>query len=173
VHARGKIIPVGLTPLTVLDSEADVAVFRLDQSITPPNLPLAAGMKDLVFGQDAYFLGFPYGLTFDLGGEDFPIVKRCIVSATNRSFRGRNILLLDGWNNPGFSGGPVVFRPALSARGLQEPMKVAGIVTAYANHPESVKVNGQIIAGAEVMLNSGIIIAEDIARATDAIEADI
>jgi hypothetical protein len=51
-------------------------------------------------------------------------------------------------------------------------MKVAGIVTAYANHPESVKVNGQIIAGAEVMLNSGIIIAENIARATEAIEAD-
>jgi Trypsin-like peptidase domain len=171
IRQRGTVVSVGLTALTIPDGAADVAVFRLDQSIVPPNLPLVAGTKDMVFGQDAYFLGFPYGLTFDLGGEDFPLVKRCTVSATNRSFQGRNVLLLDGWNNPGFSGGPVVFRP-LTAEGLREPMKVAGIITKYASYSESVIVNGQIVQGAEVPLNSGIIIAEDISRATDAIEAD-
>ena len=125
IRMRGTVLSVGLTALTIPDAAADVAVFRLDQSIVPPGLPLVAGTKDMIFGQDAYFLGFPYGLTFNLGGEDFPLVKRCTISATNRSFQGRNVILLDGWNNPGFSGGPVVFRP-LTAEGLQEPMKVAG-----------------------------------------------
>jgi hypothetical protein len=171
IRIRGKTLSGGLTPLAVPDEKADVAVFRLDQQIVPENLPLAAGMKDLVFGQDAYFLGFPYGLTFDLGGEDFPIVKRCIVSATNRSIQGRSILLLDGWNNPGFSGGPVVFRP-LTGRGNREPMKVAGIVTEYANHYEAVRVNGEVVLGVDVAMNSGIIVAEEISRATEAIEVD-
>jgi S1-C subfamily serine protease len=170
VLVRGKAAPVQLTPLMVPVPKADVAVFHLDRPITPPDLPLAADMDGMVFGQDAYFLGFPLGMTFDLGDEYFPLVKRCTVSGTTQHYEDRTILLLDGWNNPGFSGGPVVFRP-YTAAGMREPMRVAGIVTAYRTEAEPVTEAGRAVPRAEVRLNTGIIIAEQIMRATDAIEA--
>jgi S1-C subfamily serine protease len=168
----GKAVSAGLTPLVVPSSEADVAVFRLDRPITPPDLPLTADETGMVFGQDAYFLGFPLGMAFDLGESSFPLVKRCTISGLNRTYMGRDVILLDGWNNPGFSGGPVVFRKPTAA-GVQEPMRVAVIVTAYATQQGSLSVGGNIVPGAEVAMNSGIIIAERIARATDAIKAGI
>ena len=51
-------------------------------------------------------------------------------------------------------------------------MRVAGIVTAYTQQPGPVTVGGRIVSGAEVLLNSGIIIAEQINRATEAMDAD-
>ena len=124
----------------------------------------------MVYGQDAYFLGFPLGMTFDLENGYFPLVKRCTISGTTHKFDGRPVLLLDGWNNPGFSGAPVVFRPpAITA---PEPMRVAGIVTSYAQQPGQVRAGGRIVSGAEVLMNSGIIIAEQIVRVTKAIDAD-
>lgn len=167
---RGKAAAVQLTALTVPVPEADVAVFRLDRPITPPGLPLAASMDGMVFGQDAYFLGFPLGITFDLGDEYFPLVKRCTVSGTTQRYQGRTILLLDGWNNRGFSGGPVVFRPPTAA-GVREPLRAAGIVTAYRTEAGPVTEAGRAVPGTEVRLNTGIIIAEQIMRATEAIEA--
>jgi hypothetical protein len=171
VFVRGKAVSVELAALAVPVSEADVAVFRLGRMITPPDLPLAAGMEGMVYGQDAYFLGFPLGLTFDLGDGHFPLVKRCTISGMNQRYMGRNILLLDGWNNVGFSGAPVVFRRPTAA-GVQEPMRVAGVVTAYAQEPGSVNLGNQIVSGAHVLLNSGIIIAEQITRVMEAIEAN-
>jgi hypothetical protein len=170
VLVRGKVVAVQLTPLMVSVPEADVAVFRLNQPITPPGLPLPASMEGMVFGQDAYFLGFPLGMTFDLGDEYFPLVKRCTISGTTQRYQGRLILLLDGWNNRGFSGGPVVFRPPTAA-GVREPMRVAGIVTAYRTEGEPVTEAGREVLGSEVRLNTGIIIAEQIMRATEAMEA--
>ena len=68
----------------------------------------------MIYGQDAYFLGFPYGLKSEY--EDFnnnfpvPFVKKAIVSSLDTDKDcNRQIIFLDGHNNPGFSGGPVVF----------------------------------------------------------------
>jgi hypothetical protein len=171
VLVRGNSVSVTLVALPVPIADADVAVFRLDRHIAPPNLPLAADMTGMVYGQDAYFLGFPLGMTFDLEDGYLPLVKRCTISGTNRKVKGRHVLLLDGWNNPGFSGAPVVFRPATGAPG--SPMRVAGVVTAYATQPGELAVGGQIVPNTEVLMNSGIIIAEQITRVTEAIDADI
>jgi len=172
VLVRGKAVPAKLTGLTVPVKEADVAVFRLDRPITPPDLPLTADMDGMIFGQDAYFLGFPFGVTFDLGDEYFPLVKRCTISGTTQKYEGRTILLLDGWNNRGFSGGPVVFQPPMAARAWKQ-WQVAGIVTRYRTEREPVTEAGRRAApGAEVRLNTRIIIAEQITRAMEAIDAD-
>ncbi|MCA1648252.1 MAG: hypothetical protein LC797_23270 [Chloroflexi bacterium] len=130
--------------------------------------PLARTVSFL--GQDAYFLGFPLGLTFDIGPEYFPRVKRCTVSAMNQRLKDRSVLLLDGWNNPGFSGGPVVFRPS-TALGMQEPLRVAGVVTGYRTQKGGVSVAGKVVAGTYALMNSGIIIAEEITRVLEAIGA--
>ena len=77
---------------------------------------------------------------------------------------------MDGWNNPGFSGAPVVFRPPATT--APEPIRVVGVVTSYAQQPAQVRAGGRIVSGAEVLMNSGIIIAEQIVRVTEAIDAD-
>jgi hypothetical protein len=65
----------------------------------------------MIYGQDAYFLGYPY---FDhLGykaetynnGFPMPFIKKVLIS----NFSDPQRIYLDGHNNPGFSGGPVVF----------------------------------------------------------------
>lgn len=175
VRVRGRDIAISadeLERLPVPVVAADVAVFRLGRSITP-NLPLPLSSNDMVFGQGCYFLGFPLGLTFDIGEyEYFPLVKRATVSAKNRKVNGRSVLLLDGWNNPGFSGGPVVFRPPnTNRRDEPEPFRVCGIVTAYCQQPGSLKVGGQQIPGTEVLMNSGIIIAEEVDRVIETVGA--
>ena len=67
-----------------------------------------------MYGQDVYFLGFPYGLHGDMSALSndlpFPFVKKGIISLFHND--GVNRIYLDGHNNPGFSGGPVVFMPA-------------------------------------------------------------
>jgi trypsin-like peptidase len=164
VYVRGRLSKDSMSRVDVPVSAADVAVFRLKTPITP-QLPLEATADGMVFGQDAYFLGFPLGLTFDIGaGETFPLVKRATISGTNRSVDGRPVLLLDGWNNPGFSGGPVVFQ-----RRVGEPFRVGGVVTAYHQEPTPLTVDGVGVTGAEVLANSGIVIAEEIARVLEAI----
>src|SRR5262249_6713368 len=90
-----------------------------------------------VYGQEVFFLGFPYGITgpFTLGPEGYPIplVKRATLSL----FHG-DVWLLDGHNNPGFSGGPVVFKKP----GTEE-FKVAGVISSFRFAEEPVLAGGQ------------------------------
>jgi hypothetical protein len=70
---------------------------------------MPATSRGLIYGQDVYFLGFPYGFlgrhSFGRSGYPLPFVKKAVVSL----FDGTTYLL-DGHNNPGFSGGPVVWK---------------------------------------------------------------
>lgn len=89
----------------------DIAVLALPRLLT--NFPeIALGTKGLMYGQEAYFLGFPYGIEVNFGAMNnhfpLPYVKKAIVSMINGL--GQSCVVLDGINNIGFSGGPVVFR---------------------------------------------------------------
>ena len=81
--------------------------------------PLHATTAGLTLGQDVLFLGFPYGLANELGELNnyfpVPLVKKGIVSALQ--FEEARVLLLDGHNNPGFSGGPVVYQSTTDREG--------------------------------------------------------
>jgi hypothetical protein len=105
-------------------SSIEVSVFRCDDPIdiavlVPPHVlthsdPLEPGSPvSIFFGQDVYFLGFPYGLSMDSkhvnGAYPFPLVKKGVYSA-NIDEQGVKVILLDGTNNFGFSGGPIVYR---------------------------------------------------------------
>lgn len=144
VRVRGRDTAISaneLERLPVPVAVADVAVFRLRRPITP-NHPLPLSVDDMVFGQDCYFLGFPLGLTFDIGEfEYFPLVKRATVSAKNHRINGRPILLLDGWNNPGFSGGPVVFRPPNTGH-PENPFESAASSQHIAQNPDHLQLAG-------------------------------
>jgi hypothetical protein len=84
----------------------------------------------MYLSQDAYFLGYPYGLHAEGGSLNahFPlaIVKKACLSMF--ALGGPDAyILLDGHNNPGFSGGPVVFAP----NGQGAPTNVAAVVSGY------------------------------------------
>jgi len=142
--------------------DVDISVLAARVQLTPTNLPMRATSKGVIYGQDVYFLGFPYGYLgrylFGPSGYPLPFVKRATVSL----FDGSQYLL-DGHNNSGFSGGPVVFRKP----GEQE-LNVAAVVSGYRY------VDEPIYAGTEqtplsFRYNTGIIVTHQIDAALDLI----
>ena len=112
--------------------DADISVIAVSQRLTPSDLPLHPSSQGLYYGQDVLFLGFPYGWTGqDIGaGYPLPFVKKATVSLLQR-----NIFYLDGHNNRGFSGGPVVFHHQ------EDPgnaLRVASVVSSYQSVEEPV-----------------------------------
>jgi S1-C subfamily serine protease len=151
--------------------EPDISVLALDSLLTPGTLPMEATSDSIVFGQDAYFLGFPYGWVGSLaiGKEGFPLpfVKRATVSHFDKT-----LFLLDGHNNPGFSGGPVVF----TERGKLD-FRVAAVVSGYRAAGQPVLVGGVPARDAggqsiQVMANTGFIESWGIKHAVDIIKSN-
>jgi S1-C subfamily serine protease len=108
---------------------ADIIVLAAPIQLSPTH-PLPADAS-IYLSQDVYFLGFPYGLQVEIGPDlnrDFPLplIKKGIVSSMEFRNGCLDCMLLDGHNNPGFSGGPVVCIH-LGTRNL----KVAGVISGY------------------------------------------
>jgi prepilin-type processing-associated H-X9-DG protein len=98
------------TPVPGIPQNVDIAVFALPEAVTP-QFPLPATLTGMTYAHDVYFYGYPYGLSSTAAGaECLPLVKRALMSAMLHD-NGAHILYLDGFNNPGFSGGPVTFVP--------------------------------------------------------------
>jgi hypothetical protein len=90
-----------------------------------------------------------------------PFVKNCTVSALMRE--PQRVLILDGINNVGFSGGPVIF-------GTGAQLKIAGVVSGYRAEPtEVIPSDPAVKPNATVNVNSGFFTAYDIFYAMDAI----
>ena len=170
-----KHIPIDLVGLG--EGEIDVAVFacRLQLAPTYDLEPTAQGIG---LGQTVYFLGFPFG--WDGGAEeinrDFPLpfVKSGVFSAM--TFQDPRKIFVDGHNNTGFSGGPVVF---YENEDRQKGLRVAGVVSNYPTPLEPVvNKGGEPILNrddepiAYVQENPGITVAFNIRHATDLIEAN-
>jgi len=132
-------------------------------------------------GQEAYFLGFPFGLFTTFNGKNVavPLIKHGYISATvpcsaiyPEGSKDNNLILLDGINNHGFSGGPVVAPDVFngtSSNGIR-PLKLVGVISGYKNESMPVDVNGQSAPNVSGEANSGIIIVIPISRAIDLIK---
>lgn len=125
-------------------SPLEVKIFRCDEPIdiavlVPPhqltiNFDLPFDKMDAFYGQDVYFLGFPYGIQASSQGVNGPyplaLIKRgtfsgtVVLDPTKKAVK----ILLDGYNNPGFSGGPMVYRD-LNQSGLV--LKLIGVVSGF------------------------------------------
>jgi hypothetical protein len=157
------------------DSEVDVAVLRPSIQLSP-DFPLEATIGGILLAQDAYFLGFPYGIGADVGelNRDFPVpfIKKCIISLiTDDSTEGR-IIYLDGYNNPGFSGGPVIFcNPAIPVSDLN-PYKVAAIIKGFRREDEPVYDNTGTRTHLNYRYNTGIVVSYGINHAVDIIRSN-
>jgi S1-C subfamily serine protease len=124
----GDCSPIDVTVLRC-DDPIDIAVLVPSKQLTVsfPLEPRDAGIR---FGQDVYFLGFPFGSQFTTKGPSaaypIPFIKKAILSSEVTG-DGATKLFLDGHNNFGFSGGPIVYRD-LDQGGYV--FNVAGVVSA-------------------------------------------
>jgi S1-C subfamily serine protease len=135
----------------------DIAVLKLPLKVSQTD---ALPFKDSghFFGQDCFFLGYPL---FNIGtitqNQKIAFIKRAIVSALYKE-NGINILLLDGHNNPGFSGGPII-----TYNNKMEDQFIIGIVSGYINQPQDaeLKLSKTVSKQKSIRINenSGIIIA--------------
>lgn len=147
----------------------DISVLTPELRISPLH-PLPATTVGIILGQDVYFLGFPYGLMSDVGELNrdfpFPLVKKGILSMIESN---EGSILLDGHNNPGFSGGPVVF----CQNNHGNDFAVAGVVSGYRYDREPVYKNEEPEKDESPIgyyrANTGIVLAYDIKYALNLI----
>ncbi|MEI8174029.1 MAG: serine protease [Deltaproteobacteria bacterium] len=146
--------------------EIDIAVLAPLFQLSPP-LSLPATSGGIVWGQDVYFLGFPYGWYGDIGelNRNFPMpfVKKAILSCTYMKSDGVQHFFLDGHNNLGFSGGPVVFKELNN-----NEFKVASVISGYRYTHEPILAGEQEVALA-YRYNTGIIVSYGIKHAVEVI----
>jgi hypothetical protein len=153
-----------------------------------PSLP--TGANQLFLGGDCEFLGFPYGSGWraGTGTQSFwmPYVKHCTVSSFwwSSSPDSKRVWVLDGINNEGFSGGPVIFGTGLQQKIFAvvsgyhtEPAEVVPYDAArrapekkHRDEPSSQPFDDKAHGREKVNVNSGFIVAFDIEYAVDAIK---
>jgi len=115
------------------DDPVDIAVLIPPHQLTV-NFELPSENNNVYLGQEAYFLGFPYGIQIPATGINgpypLPIVKHGNISGilpiSQESRSG--LMLLDGYNNPGFSGGPIVYRDSNQGSFV---FRLAGVVSGF------------------------------------------
>lgn len=123
-----KSVPVTLTGHA--PDEIDISVFSTNFLFVANDLSVDADHAGLAYSQEVFFLGFPFRRYGDLGpinsGYPMPFIKRAIVSSFDTE--SDRAMYLDGLNNPGFSGGPVVFQPQ---NNTASKWKICAVVSAY------------------------------------------
>lgn len=116
---------VRVVELTNSEGMVDISLLALETVVvSQPQLTLPIGSDGISLGQDVFFLGFPHGRYGNIGmmqGWPLPFAKKAIVSNVTEP---NEIIYLDGINNPGFSGGPVVFRK-------DDKYRLASIISGY------------------------------------------
>ena len=166
VYFQDSWLPLSMSLIGASD-KADIAVLA---SATQLSVTFAfpATSAGLMYGQDVYFVGFPYDIVGDVGelnqGRPLPLVKKACLSAFTVGPSGEKILLLDAHNNQGFSGAPVVFREQTSTL-----LKVCGVVSGYFRRPEGVQLEGDA-QEYSLWVNSGIVVCSNIIHAIEEIE---
>ena len=148
--------------------DIDIVVVSPEVQLSPP-FELEPTLGGIIFGQDVYFLGFPYGLKSEYENlfRNFPVplVKKGCLSAIIGKPTDRQIILIDGFNNPGFSGGPVVFRNPANPT---SPLKVLGVISGYRFSTDPTYFEDDK-APFTVRSNTGIIICHGICHAEEII----
>ena len=162
---------IDINVVGVGEGEADVAVLACQHQLSPTHPLKPSEPKDFFYGQQVYFLGFPFG--WDSGGEHinnglpFPFVKTGIISAFTIGDAPVQKIYLDAHANKGFSGGPVVFSPLNDPKAL----RVAGVVANYPKRFQPV-VDDQGNTVAHAQENPGIVVAIGIQHVVALIEAN-
>ncbi len=150
------------------NNDIDIACIRQNY-IYLDTMTFGITMEGLSYGEEGYFFGFPFGqgIPFNDGLKNsalLPFVKKALLSAFSFD-KGIDKLFLDAMNNPGFSGGPIVFKN----RNKKAPQKwnIVGVVSSYQNQNIEIKTKCDTL---KIPLNSGILIGYGINHAMEIIK---
>jgi hypothetical protein len=164
-HDTGWIPNVPYRAVIVEPNVVDIAVLALNQQISVL-LPITLGIKGAFLSQKVFFIGFPFSLSINgravNNGFPLPLVKHGIISAI--AVGDGEPFLVDGINNPGFSGGPVVI-----ANNPESP-RIIGVISGYRTEQQPVSYEGQEVAALSARSNTGLLVAFEIEYALRAIE---
>ena len=175
-------IEIGLdewTPLPVKlvghgKGEHDILVLATDSQVSPA-FPVDVGSGDIIVGQSVRFLGyFPTIRTSPMPGDKrrgTPLVMGGTMSGMYFAEDGEegSSFWIDGHNNKGFSGGPVVFEPQ-TARSVEAcRWKIAGVISGYAPAPIDVRTITGGTTAAVAISNAGLLRAIPIKSVRDLI----
>ena len=153
--------------------DVDIAIVETTIPATQPySIEPMGGGKDggiLTFGQPVWFLGYPFieGLGTKFRGDvatTLPFIKKGILSAIDALNPDAQILYVDGFNNHGFSGGPILFYDFGTHKYF-----IAGVVKGYRYDQAETIINGKPVQ-TTVLVNSGILIGYNIIHAIDSIK---
>lgn len=164
IYYKGVWQTVSVKSIPVLPNNVDIGVLVVPQLLTPTYQVHLD--KSIFLSEDVYFLGYPYGIIIDgaalNNGIPLPFVKHAIISAFDVVGIGTPIFL-DGINNPGFSGGPVVHM------GTDNIPEIIGVISGYQAEQQSVVQSGKA-TGLSVSTNTGLVIMYQLGSALEAIK---
>ncbi|WP_276500772.1 S1 family peptidase [Terrimonas pollutisoli] len=156
---QNELKPFDATVYFHANKDIDIAVFKLSEKVTQSiklleNVSQGHGISldtTLVgFGMPVFFYGFPLtNMGTEALGIKFPLVKKAIVSGVVK-YNRVEVLVLDGHNNVGFSGGPVVAYDSNLKK-----MCTIGVVSGYFSETKNVEYKGDKLSFDE---NSGILL---------------
>lgn len=149
------------------NKDIDIAVLTSEQlgiaSAWNPDLTI----NSPALGGQVYFVGYPFGLhSLFNNGEYLPLVKVGVLSGLDNAQSDDAVYYIDGFNNPGFSGGPVIYND-----NVKHEWHIFAVVKGYVNDVIKAKVKGKDIDTA-LLVNSGILLAYPIDYALKAIDAN-
>lgn len=105
------VTPYFISRHSFIDNDIDIAIIETTIKLQTNDQDIQLSADGLILGQDVYFLGFPYigsSLRYQPEkinhGFPLPFIKKATLSKTED-----RLFYLDGHNNPGFSGGPIIF----------------------------------------------------------------
>ncbi len=130
----------------------DIAILKLTKPLIIKKLPALGRGDSYYIGQQCIFLGFPL---FSLGTQTesgkLAFVKKAIISAFYDKNDGTTMMLLDGHNNPGFSGGPII-----TYSETMDKQFIIGVISGYYYQKNEISITDKMT---EINENSGIIIS--------------
>ena len=164
--------PIKVKTVGIGKGNEDIIVLTANMKLSE-TFDIEIGSGGILLGQDVRFLGFPLGLESgyipSMKERKIPLVKGGILSGV-KSEENASWLLVDGHNNGGFSGGPVIFK---SLYEKTEIWKIAGVISGYEPEiPLVMDSKGREIKGLVVLGNSGILVATGIKTAVELIKAN-
>jgi hypothetical protein len=148
-------------------NDVDIAVFETTEKVSQPfEVAVATDGEGVTLGQPVWFLGYAFteGLRSRFRNAEYPFIKKGLASAIDTTNPEAILLYIDGFNNHGFSGGPIVYWDFKS-----HAYRICGVVKGYRDDTAKIKVNG-VEVDTNLLVNSGILVGYDIVHAVRAIE---
>ena len=181
IFIEGKWQPLQIKLTGHGGGSVDVSVLSPSIQLAPTYNPSRFKPTGASLGDDVYFLGYPLGLHtnfFEYSSLPLPIIKKAYLSGVIGDPPNSHFLL-DGHNNRGFSGGPVVThriderKPEGGTSSSKWPGRIyglLGIISAFRVEMERAYEGDTLSNTIQVPTNSGLMIVFPAGRAIEIIQ---